>query len=167
MRKTLFAKRQPRRGRNVRTPFRERTKEHCSERITGAELLKRSRCYRCQHLGNMARECQNQASKDHPQAAAKSFSCPVTHLHSCTMCLLTWAFAAASKTLGGTPDTFETEADWDISNDEPATTSCQLQTEYSKFCRFGFGTRPWFDGHWSTAACGRSISCSMVVWTTS
>ena len=63
------------------------------------------------------------------------------------------AFAAASKTLGGTPDTFETEADWDTSNDEPATTSCQLQAEYSKFCRFGFGTSPWFDGHWSTAAC--------------
>ena len=38
MRKTLFAKRQPRRDRNVRTPFREKTKEDGTERITGAEL---------------------------------------------------------------------------------------------------------------------------------
>ena len=38
MRKTLFAKREPRRDRNVRTPFREKTKEDGTERITGAEL---------------------------------------------------------------------------------------------------------------------------------
>ena len=73
VRKTLFAKGPFRRDRNVRTPFREKTKEHGTDRITGAEHRKRSRCYRCQQLGHMVRECQNQASKDHPQAAAKSF----------------------------------------------------------------------------------------------
>ena len=37
------------------------------------------------------------------------------------------AFAAASKTLGGAPDTLETEADWDTSNDErqPQAASCK------------------------------------------
>ena len=63
----------------------------------GPNCGKRSRCYRCQHLGHTARECQNQASKDHPQAAAKSFSCQVTHLHSCTICLLTWRLQLRRK----------------------------------------------------------------------
>ena len=71
--KTLNSKRQPRRDRNVRTPFRERTKEQGAERITGAELRKRTRCYRCQQVGHMARECQKQTTKDHPQGAAKVF----------------------------------------------------------------------------------------------
>ena len=109
---------------------RER-KKHCTERITGAELWKRSRCYRCH------RECQNQASKDHPQAAAKSFSCQVTHLHSCVICLLTCA--ASSKTLGGTPDTLETEADWDTSNDEPKPQAGSCKPNIRNFVGLVFG----------------------------
>ena len=54
VRKKLFAKRRLRRDRNVRTPFREKTKEHGTERTTGAELWKRTNCYRCQQLGHMA-----------------------------------------------------------------------------------------------------------------
>ena len=38
VRETRFANRRSRRDRNVRTPFREKTKEHGTERITGIEL---------------------------------------------------------------------------------------------------------------------------------
>ena len=78
VRETLFAKRQPRRDRNARAPFREKAKE---------------RCYRCEQLGRLARECQSQASKDHPGApacGAMFFSCQVTHVHNCIISLLTW-----------------------------------------------------------------------------
>ena len=101
VRKTLFAKRQPRR--TVRTPFRERTKEHGTERITGAELEKRTRCFRCQQLGHMSRECQNQASKDKPQYPAKGFSCQVTPRHSCTTFFLTWCVESRLKLVVGHP----------------------------------------------------------------
>ena len=123
---------------------------------------KRSRCYRCQHLGHMARECQNQASKDHPQAAAKSFSCQVTHLHSCTICLLTWRLQRRRKLWVG----LQTRSKPRPIGTYPMTSGnhkLPVANRIFEFCRFGFGTRPWFDGHWSTAACGRSISCSMVV----
>ena len=119
VRKTLFAKRQPRRDRNVRTPFREKTKEHGTERVTGAELRKRTRFYRCQQLGHMARECQNQASKDDPQAPAKSFFMPrdaFAQLHNLSSFM---AFTVVSETLDGSPDKLENESDWDTSNDEP------------------------------------------------
>ena len=50
-----WAKKQPRRDRKVRTPFRVNTKENGTERITEAELRERTRCFRCQQLGHMAR----------------------------------------------------------------------------------------------------------------
>ena len=73
VRKMLFTKRLPRRDRKVRTPFREKTKEHGTERLTEAELRKRSRCYHVQQLGHLARECQNPVTQDNPQTPAKSF----------------------------------------------------------------------------------------------
>ena len=73
VRKTMFEKKPPRRDRNVRTPFRDTARDHSTERVTGAELRKRTRCYRCRQLGHMAREFQNPAPKDTPQSSAKSF----------------------------------------------------------------------------------------------
>ena len=117
MRKTLFAKRQPRRDRNVRTPFREKTKEHGTERITGAELWKRTHGERMSEssIGGSSSSC------------SKKFFMPgdaFAQLHNLSSHM---AFAAASKTLGGTPDTLETEADWDTSNDgrQPQASSCK------------------------------------------
>ena len=89
VRKTMFEKKPPRRDRNDRTPFRDRARDHSTERVTGAELRKRTRCYRCRQLGHMARECQNQAPKDTPQSSAKNFFCQETLFHSCIICRLT------------------------------------------------------------------------------
>ena len=76
VRKTMFEKKPPRRDRNVRTPFRDKARDHSTERVTGAELRKRTRCNRCRQLGHMARECQNPAPKDTPLSSAKSFFLP-------------------------------------------------------------------------------------------
>ena len=55
VRKTMFEKKPPRRNRHIRTPFRDKAGDHSTERVTGAELRKRTRCYRCRQLGHMAR----------------------------------------------------------------------------------------------------------------
>ena len=73
VRKPVFEKKPPRRDRNIRTPFRDKARDHSTERVTGAELRKRTRCYRYRQLGHMARGCQNPAPKDAPQSSAKNF----------------------------------------------------------------------------------------------
>ena len=101
MRKTVFEKKPPRRDRNIRTPFRDKARDHSTERVTGAELRKRTRCYRFRQLGHMARECQNPAPKDTPQFAAKNFFLPgdaFAQLHSLSSYML---FDGASKTVVG------------------------------------------------------------------
>ena len=47
VRETTFEKKPPIRDRNIRTPFRDKARDHGTERVTGAELRKRTRCYRC------------------------------------------------------------------------------------------------------------------------
>ena len=89
VRKTMFEKKPPRRDRNIRTPFRDKARDHSTERVTGAELRKRTRYYRCRQFGHMARECQNPAPKDTPQSTAKNFFCQEVPLHSCIICRLT------------------------------------------------------------------------------
>ena len=76
VRETTFEKKPPIRDRNIRTPFRDKARDHGTERVTGAELRKRTRCYRCRQHGHMARECHNPAPKDTPQSAAKNFFLP-------------------------------------------------------------------------------------------
>ena len=76
VRKTMFEKKPPRRDRNIRTPFRDKARDNSTERVTGAELRKRTRCYRCRQLEHMARECQIPAPKDIPQSSTKNFSLP-------------------------------------------------------------------------------------------
>ena len=73
VRETMFEKKPPRRERNIRTPFRDKARDHRTERVTGAELRKRIRCYRCRQLGHMAKECENPASKDIFQSSAKNY----------------------------------------------------------------------------------------------
>ena len=116
VRKTLFTKRLPRQDRNVRTPFREKTKEHGTGRLTGAELRKRTRCYRCQQLGHLAKECQNPVPKDNPQTPAKSFFMPgdaFEQLH-CRVSYI--ASTVVCEPLDGSPDGVENEADWDATS---------------------------------------------------
>ena len=95
----MFEKKPPRRDRNIRTPFRDKARDHSTERVTGAELRKRTRCYRCRQLGDMARECQNPAPKDTPQSAVKNFFLPgdaFAQLHNLSSYML---FDGASKTV--------------------------------------------------------------------
>ena len=101
VRKTMFEKKPPRRDRNIRTPFRDKARDHSTERVTGAELTKRTRCYRCRQLGQRARECQNPAPKDTPQSSAKIFFLPgdaFAQLHNLSSYVL---FDGASKTVVG------------------------------------------------------------------
>ena len=42
VRKTMFEKKPPRRDRNIRTLFRDKARDHSTERVTGAELRKRT-----------------------------------------------------------------------------------------------------------------------------
>ena len=63
----------------------------------------------------MARECQNQASKDHHQAAAKGFFMPgdaFAQLHNLSSHMACPARGVENQ------DKLEAEADWDNSNDE-------------------------------------------------
>ena len=84
---------------NIPTAFRDKARDHSTERITGAELRKRTRCYRCRHLGHMARECQNKAMKDALQSSAKNFFLPgdaFAQLHNLSSYM---SFDGASKTV--------------------------------------------------------------------
>ena len=75
-------------------------RDHSTERVTGAELRKRTRCYRCRQLG-LWRECQNPAPKDIPQSSAKNFFLPgdaLAQLHNLSSYIL---YDGASKTVVG------------------------------------------------------------------
>ena len=81
--------------------FRDKARDHSTERVTGAELRKRTRCCRCRQLGHMARECQNPAPKDTHQSSAKNFFLPgdaFAQLHNLSSYML---FDGASKTVVG------------------------------------------------------------------
>ena len=83
------------------TPFRDKARDHSTERVTGAELRKRTRCHRCRQLGLLARECQNPALKDTPQPPAKNFLLPgdaFAQLHNLSSYML---FDGASKSSVG------------------------------------------------------------------
>ena len=86
VRKTMFEKKPPRRDRNIRTPFRDKARDHSTERVTGAELRKRTRCYRCRQLEHVARECQNPAPKDILNLQPRISFCQEMPLHSCIFC---------------------------------------------------------------------------------
>ena len=103
--KRCSRKKTPRRDRNVRTPFREKAKEPSTERITGAELRKRTRCHRCHPLGR----CPGTSEKF---LHARRRFCTIAQ-----SCFLHGVHG--SEPLDGNPDGFENEADWAASNDEP------------------------------------------------
>ena len=101
VRKTMFEKKPPRRDRNIRTPFRDKARDHSTERVAGAELRKRIRCHRCRQLGHMARECQNPASEGHSPIFSQEFlfaGDAIAQLHDLSSYIL---YDGASKTVVG------------------------------------------------------------------
>ena len=102
VRKTVFEKKPPRRDRNVRTPFRDKAKDHSTERATGAELKNALVATVADNL-DIWRECQNPAPKDTPQSPAKSFFCQEMPLHSCIICHPTCCLMVRPK-LGSNSD---------------------------------------------------------------
>ena len=72
VRKTMFERKPPRRDRNIRTPFRDKARDHSTERITGAALRKRTRCYRCRQLGHMARVSES-STEGYPSINSQEF----------------------------------------------------------------------------------------------
>ena len=72
------------------------------------------------------------------------------------------ALAVESETLDGTPDKIEHEAEWDTPNDEPERQAASGKPDINKFVGLILSSQR-FDGHWSTAPCSGSLSCSMVV----
>ena len=93
----MFEKKPPRRDRNIRTPFRDKARDHSTERVTGAELRKPV----ADNLDMWARECQNPAPKDIPQSSAKNFFLPgdaFAQLHNLSSYML---YDGASKTVVG------------------------------------------------------------------
>ena len=138
--KTMFEKKPPRRDRNIRTPFRDKARDHSTERVTGAELRKRTRCYRCRQLGHMARESQNPAPKDTPQSSAKNFFLPgdaFAQLHNLSSYML---YDGASKTVVG----------------------CNSDLKHPEFIGLILGPARGLTDT-STATCGGRLSCSAMV----
>ena len=78
VRKTMFGKKPPRRDRNIRTPFRDKARDHSTERVTGAELRKTHPLLPLQTTWTYGerRECQNPAPKDITQSSAKNLFLP-------------------------------------------------------------------------------------------
>ena len=93
---------------------RKNTAQNASQELNSENV--RTLCYRCQQLGHLARECQNPVPKDSPQAPAKSFFMPgdaFAQLHNLASYM---AFTGVFEPLDGSPDGFENEAGWAVSN---------------------------------------------------
>ena len=89
VRKTMFEKKPPRRDRNIRTPFRDKARDHSTERVTGAELRKRTRCYRCRQLGQWRESVRIQHRRISLNLQPRISFCQEMLLHSCIICRLT------------------------------------------------------------------------------
>ena len=89
VRKTIFEKKPPR-PRPKHSHSIPRQSERSQHRTcNGAELRKRTPCYRCRQLGHMARVCQNPASKDTLNLQPRISFYQEMLLHSCIIYRLT------------------------------------------------------------------------------
>ena len=73
VRKTMFEKKPPRRDRNIRTPFRDKAMDRSTDRITGAELRKRTRCFRCRQTWTYGERVSESSTEGYPSIFSQEF----------------------------------------------------------------------------------------------
>ena len=143
--KTMFEKKPPRRDRNIRTPFRDKARDHSTESVTGAELRKRTRCYRCRQTWTYGERVSESSTEGHSPISSQEFLFARRCL--CTIAIFVTSymlFDGASKTVVG----------------------CNSDPKHPEFIGLILGPARGLTDHWSTATCGGFISCSTMVRST-
>ena len=101
VRKTMFEKKPPRRHRNIRTPFRDRARDHSTERVTGAELRKRNPLLPLQTTWTYGERVSESSTEGHSSIFSQEFFLPgdaFAQLHNLSSYML---YDGASKTVVG------------------------------------------------------------------
>ena len=79
-----------------------KARDYSTERVTGAELRKRTRCYRCRQLGHNGERVSESSTEGHSSIFSQEFLfCQEMFFHSCTICRLTCCMMVHPRLLWG------------------------------------------------------------------